>query len=30
MDEGDVTRRDQVNKVWADILYKGADTRRDL
>lgn len=30
MDPSDVTRRDEVNKVWADILYKGSDRRRDL
>ena len=30
MNANDVARRDQVNKVWADILYQGAEQRRDL
>jgi len=30
MAEGDVVRRDEVNQIWADILYKDADKRRNL
>ncbi|HEY5646539.1 MAG TPA: phytanoyl-CoA dioxygenase family protein [Pseudomonadales bacterium] len=30
MDPADVALRDQVNAVWAEILYKGAERRRDL
>ncbi|MEM7170832.1 MAG: phytanoyl-CoA dioxygenase family protein [Pseudomonadota bacterium] len=29
MDAAAVTVREKVNKAWADILYKGAETRRD-
>lgn len=30
MQEADIARRDQVNKVWSDILYEGAERKRDL